>query len=113
MSTKTPQPEIGMGATLCYPDDRYPYVVTSVTKTTIVVEPLVTVSKATGHPPTRMRGPFPIWDHAYSPDEMATLRHPDGRSLRRRAHRRKDGRFYLHGTPLLVGEARYRRDYSD
>lgn len=106
--TEQPQPEVGMGATLLYPQDRYPYVITAVTAKTITVQRVETVSTKTGHSPSHYNGPYPVWSHTYTAEELDNLA-IDGE---RRAYLHRDGRYYLGRTPLLVGEAIYHRDFS-
>ena len=106
-------PEVGMGATLVYPSDRYPVVITRVSESgkTFWFQPLQTVSFATGHEPDRYHGPYPVWDHTYTDEEIKSLVRLE--SGGRMARLNKHGRYRSHGTPVTVGIARYRRDYSD
>lgn len=113
--TETIQPYPGMGATLLYPSDRYPAVITAVnqTGTEIEIEPLRDVGTDTGHAPDHFNGDYPVWDHTYTAAEITDLRIKNNRA-KYTARLRKDGKFYTKGgTPILVGTARYYRDYSD
>lgn len=109
MSTKI---EPGTGATLLYPQDRMPYVVVGSTEKTITVVPLPMVSYQTGHKPRGKHNGFPVWDHTYTDDEIEEF---TTKALigPKRAYLRKDGRYYLGGTPMSVGKARFYRNYAD
>lgn len=101
-----------IGATLILPSDRYPYVVVRSTRTTFVLCKVSEVDTTTGHKPAYYNGPFPVWDHTYTEDELERLmifglgwvvvrRHQDG------------GYYDRHGNLYSIGVARYHRDYSD
>lgn len=102
-------------ATLLYPDDCYPYLVLSVSPSGsfAVVERLQEVSGKTGHKPEGNHNGFPVWSHYYTTDELQSMRYPEGKRETQKAHRRKDGRYYLGGVVMTFAYARYRRDYSD
>lgn len=104
-----PDPTVGMGATLCYPQDRHPYVIVAVGATgkTVQVLPL----KTEGLKPTGKCNGFPVFDHKIEGDEIG--KRMDGMAIRKTAHLRKDGRFYLGGTPLAIGSAQYYRNYAE
>jgi hypothetical protein len=120
---------VGMGATAIYPQDRYPHVITKISASgkTLTLEPLHTVSRATGHEPDRFSGDFPVWDHTYTAEELEALRYSDEeRKSYEESHAHLGGglaftirltdagwrRGGKRGTPFHVGEARYLRDYS-
>lgn len=101
-----------IGATEILPSDRYPYVVIGETRTSYTLWPLICVSTKTGHKPDHYNGPYPVWDHSYTKDELYDLREPDGEALIVRKH--KDGNYYsARGIPFSIGVARFCRDYSD
>lgn len=107
------KPEVGEGATVSYPQDSYPYVVTSVSPSgkTIGVKPVTTVDKSTGHEPARYDGPFPVWSHTYTPEELQALVREDApeQTVRWSA---KGGYWTCAGTVFQVGTAHYHRNYS-
>lgn len=107
MKPKTPirRPLINGGATLCYPQDRVPYLIVRVTPNTLVVRPI----SYDGIKPTRYINGFPYFDHLFTFNELQTRVY----GKPQRAYLRKDGRYYLGGNLLITHEARYRRDYSD
>lgn len=104
-------PEVGMGATLHYPQDSYPFVITRVSPSgkSFWVKPLVGVSKTTGHSPERYDGPFPVWSHVYTPDELVSM--VQAEAPERMVRKTKYG-WSSHGTPYSVGQARFHRNYS-
>lgn len=103
----------GTPATLLYPQDAYPYVVTRVSASgkTAWMERLVLVNATTGHEPAYSNGPFPVWNHTYTTEEVATM---GSGSAEVRISERKDGSWRVAGstTPVQVGRARYYRDFS-
>lgn len=111
-------PRVGMGATLCYPQDRYPYVVAKVISPThIIIKRLVEPSLTTGDQPRTYRGgSFPVWDKVYTEADLADPKYacdPNDSGLI--IHKNKKG-LWVHGqerTPVILGTARYYRDYSD
>lgn len=106
-----PDPEVGMGVTLRYPQDTYPYVITRVSPSgkTIWVKPLEGVSKATGHSPARYDGPYPVWSHTYTAEELVSMVRAD--APERRVNKVKHG-WASHGTPYSIGKATFHRNYS-
>lgn len=106
------RPQIGQGATLHYPQDTYGFVVTKVSDSgkTVTLAELVSPSLATGHTVDRHDGPFPIWDHTYTEDELKSMIDPQGKVTTIRLN--KKGRWASKGTPFTVGKARYYRNYS-
>lgn len=100
-----------LGATLCFPQDRYGYVVVRASKTgtVLTLQRLVSVNTATGHKPDRYDGPWPVWDHLYTPEEMASMAE-EGEFRATWSEKRQC--YRLHGTPVHVGHARYYRNYS-
>lgn len=111
-----PAPAVGTGATLYYPQDRYPYVVVEVSRTgnAIWVKPVETVSTKTGHAPAGTCNGFPVWDHTYTDDEVKALVQ-DGVTPTKLT-RRADGRYRPVGSSDVVyglGHARYFRNYAD
>lgn len=121
-STRTvPQPlapiAVGTGVTLCYPQDRYGYVVVGVSasgKTAQVVR-LFTPDKTTGHEPSRYDGPFPVWDHRYTEAELAAAvrahQAQPGPTTAIRLNRRGEWQM-AGGAPVVATHARYLRNYS-
>jgi hypothetical protein len=105
-------PTVGMGATLCLPSDRYPYVITETSADlgTLTLEPLLEVSKSTGHKPASYAGPFPVWDHTYTEAELYSLRRG---FLEVKGYLDAHGDYRCQGGKLIIGEARYYRNYSD
>lgn len=105
MAEKT-QPQVGMGATLVYPNDRYPYVVVAVSPSgkQITVEELETVTPAMAN-----TEPSPgEWSYYYTAEDLRNRR----TGQKKVAHLRKNGRYYLNDIPLALGTARLRWDYS-
>lgn len=100
--------KVGMGATICYPQDAYPAVVTKVSKTgkVITVERLETVSAKTGHKPARFDGPFPVWSHTYTDEELQSMRTGATAVY---TWRESTGTW---GPNVRVGSAHYERNYS-
>lgn len=105
----TPAP--GAGATAHYPQDEYPFVITRVSGTghTFWMIPLTEVDRSTGHEPSRFEGPFPVWDHTYTPSELLSLRRDDASEV---AVARTASGWSRDGVPVTVGSARYYRNYS-
>ena len=101
-------PTIGQGATKYYPQDRYGYVITKVTKTTFTAVRLTPVSATTGHTPASFAGPWPVWHHTYTAEEMATMQEPGTEIVVRKT---KQG-WRASGTSFYVGSAVFHRDYS-
>lgn len=104
----------GTHATLIYPQDSYPMVVSRVSESgkTVWLRSLLPVSKDTGHAPAHFNGPWPVWDHTYTEDEVQDL--VIEHALERRASLRKDGTWKISGatSTVMMGTARYYRDYS-
>jgi hypothetical protein len=110
-----------LGATRCYPQDRYPLLVTSVSKSgkTITYVAVESVSGLTGHEPARFDGDWPVWDHEYTQQDLrlrSDIRPEvprDGAATDRTARwSEKRGCYQDGGTPIKVGTARLYRNYS-
>lgn len=99
--------KVGDGATLHYPSDRYPYVVTAVSPSgnKITIEPL-----NTGLVPVDRNF---IARHTFTAEELKDLSLRLGGS--RTAHYSKKSGAYMVGgsTPVTVGTAYYYRNYMD
>lgn len=110
--TVVPRPEVGQGATLHYPQDTYGFVVTKVSESgkTVTLAELVSPSLNTGHEVNHYDGPFPVWDHIYTEDELKSMVDSNGKTTTIRLN--KNGRWMSKGTPFTVGAARYHRNYS-
>jgi len=106
----TRAPEVGIGATLNYPQDSYGYVVVDVSKTgqVVTLDALERPTKSTGHVPEYHTGGFPVWNHEYTPVELVSMR--TGRRIR--VHRHSNGRYYSGRAPITFNGARYYRDLS-
>lgn len=109
LSTK---PQVGEGMTKMFPQDRYPYVITRVSDSgkTVWVKPLKTVSLLTGHKPSHYNGPFPVWSHDYTANELQTMIETDAPEIMVRQS--KHGYWASHGITYARGGARFTRDYS-
>ena len=119
-------PVVGMGATLHFPQDTYPYVIVAVSKSgkSATIERLHTVDKSTGHEPSRFDGPFSVWDHVYTPEELQAHRYTKEEIERFEAARVYTGEKFLttirlgkngwgyKGLRFTVGTARYHRNFS-
>lgn len=104
-----------LGATRCYPQDRYPLWVMGVSKSakTIYYTPVRSVDATTGHEPARYDGPFPVWDHDYTQDEIVRFADNSNPDLARPARWSEKRNCYIdNGTPVKVGVANYHRNYS-
>jgi len=103
-----------LGATLFYPQDRYGYVVIDSTKSgkTLTIMRLETVDMTTGHTVDHFDGPFPVWSHTYTEDEMRTMRRLGTETIKWSEPRKGYMRGGRKGTPFLVGVAQYHRNYS-
>lgn len=105
------QPAVGMGATLCYPQDKYPLLITKVTAKTICVR-MVHTSGDTApdiKPADRCNG-FPVFDYQYSAEELQKAAY--GEEIR--CYKRQNNRYYTKGgSPIALGFARYYRNYAD
>lgn len=105
----TPTPAVGQGATLVYPDDRYLFRITAVSKSghKITMEWILT----TGLKPDDYCNGFTVFDHIYTAEEIAAA--PASKDIRH-AYRNKDGKYRVGGSiPVIIGTARYRRNYAD
>lgn len=95
---------VGKGATLFFPQDRYPYVITAVSKT----GGKLTLVGLDTHPIPVEKGTM-ICSHIYTPEEMATMQTREVIH----AYRRKDGNYYVgDGCPVGIGKAFYYRNYA-
>lgn len=106
-----PNPEVGMGVTLMYPQDRYGFVIIRVSPSgkTIWIAPLKGVDLSTGHQPARYDGPFPVWSHTYTDEERASMILEGAPERQVRLGKRG---WASHGTPYSVGQAVMHRNYS-
>ncbi len=104
------EPVVGEGATLCYPQDTYGYVITRVSPSgkTFWMVPLALVDKTTGHEPDHYEGPFPVWSHTYTEQEREEMRLDTKEIVVRKVKRG----WSRNGTPVALGSARYHRNYS-
>lgn len=105
MSSFTPSatPKVGDLATLYYPQDRYPYIVTAVSPTGSKVT--LAELKPASDVPARYRGPWPVWDCDGDPTALT------GRTIT--AFRKGDDTYGDGPVPVVFGHARYYRDWSD
>lgn len=95
--------QVGMGATLCYPQDRWPYVVIGIGKYSLKVQRLDT----SGLGVTTPLG-YGIADHTLKPEEYRPIGEVE------HAWKHKDGCYYMGGyIRLTIGKAHYYRDYND
>ena len=105
-----------LGATMFYPQDRVPLVVIKSSKTGFTIEFLRvrSVGIDTGHEPARYSGPFPVWDHDYTPDELELYTEQIVAANNRQVARWSDqlGCYQMGGVPIRVGVANYHRDFS-
>jgi len=104
--TRNP-PQVGQGATLVYPEDRYPYIIIGVSPSGHRITLQEVQAKAVA--PADTHNGFPVFDHVYSEAELA-----QAELLKRTvtATRRRDGSYYVGGSKMEIGQARYYRDYS-
>lgn len=106
--------ETPLGATLCYPQDCYPYTVEFAggkTGKTLYVNRVRTVDATTGHEPHHYEGPYPVWTHEYTDEELEQyVLDNEETSTARWSEARQC--YLLNGTPLRVGVALYHRNYS-
>lgn len=102
--------KVGDPATLCYPDDRYPYVVMGVTGTTISLAKVdpneLDVDNSTGG---EHRGGWPIKDKSSTRQDL-----PATDEFYLKAHWSEKFKRWQHAgsTPIVIGYARYLRDWS-
>jgi hypothetical protein len=110
---------VGTGITRHLPQDSYGYVVVSVSasgKSAKVVQ--MPTPMELGHEVSRYDGPFPVWSHTYTQDELdAQVLAARPMGAVRNISLRKDGswRFageYGTGTALNVERATYYRNHS-
>ena len=108
----SPHQGVGLGATLLYPQDAYGLVVVGVSATAKVlrVKALKSVSNATGHKPHHMEGPWPVWRHEYTEQELKDMAESEIERINWSARKR----CYTRGgvTPVTVGKAVYYRNFS-
>jgi hypothetical protein len=108
-------PQVGTLATLCYPQDRYPLVVTRVGKNWVEVSRIET----NGLPKTGECNGFPVFDYQWvgnieeHPDLKERVTGLGVTAFTCKAYLRKDGFYYRGGTRIRIGSARYYRNYSD
>lgn len=105
-------PEVGDGATLCFPQDRYPYVITRVSDSgkTFWAKRLKEVNLSTGHEPARHEGPWPVWTHVYSDEERQTMVEENTPEIMVRLS--KHGYWTSKGLDFALGDAVYHRNFS-
>lgn len=101
-------PAVGMGASLIYPSDIYPYVIVRV-----VSDKAIDVARLdhSSLKPSGDHNGFPVFSSVIDPKDFAVA--PGWDKSPDRARKHKDGRWYIHGSPLAIGFAKYRRDWSD
>jgi len=102
------KPKFGMPATILYPTDRYPYLVTYISKngykiqlTGIDTNELTSRYNKTG---------FPISDYILTDEQLRDVKLTKELKF---AYRGKDGNYHCMRCPIVLGEARYYRDLSD
>jgi hypothetical protein len=96
----------GMGATLCYPEDKVPYVVTAIKGNTVIVQSV----NSDDLPKSGDCNGFPVFDHTFTAEELEARKVPQT-AVTLRCH--KDGRWYNSGgTRFVIGYARYFRNYA-
>lgn len=110
MTTEDRQPKPGMGATLCYPSDRYPLLIVAVTAKTITVRRVHTSGDTAPRiePADRCNG-FPVFNYDFKEDELAKAAY--GEPIR--CYMNKHGVYKMGCSPVIVGVARYYRNYAD
>lgn len=101
----------GDPATLCYPDDRYPYVVVRRTPTLIdlrevSMDALDTINDIDGD----RRGGWPVKDRSSREQNLPAA--PLGRAITARWSEKKKTWYAAGTTPIVIGYARFLRDYS-
>lgn len=103
--------QVGKGMTKSYPQDSYPYVIVRVSDSgkTVWVKPIKSVNLETGHEPAYFNGPFPVWSHSYTEEEMQSMMIKEAPELAVRLTKRG---WSHRGIPFRAGKARYHRDYS-
>ena len=108
--------QVGDGMTMSLPQDMYPYVVTRVSASgkTVWVKPVRSVDKSTGHEPARFDGPFPIWSHVYTAEELQELVYADVEERAVRLVKASGAGHYWtsNGATFHSGGAQYYRNYS-
>lgn len=106
---------VGTPATLMYPQDRYGYVAVRVTPTGKTAWFVRIESKDKDLKVSHMVNGFPVYDHVFTSEEIEFALKTAVTANYERASLRKDGTWKMMNsdTPLRIGEARYRRDYSD
>jgi hypothetical protein len=125
--TVPPNPVPGMGASIVLPSDRYPYFVVKVSDNKKYID-LVEITDIHGNagrdkygikPEFYING-FPYYNHYFTSAQVLGeyaewQKNPAdyGKRIVERAYLRKNGHYYLKGIPLFMGNAIYRRDYSD
>lgn len=99
-------PVAGNPATLTYPHDRYPYIVTAVSKTahTITLQALDT----DGVEPQGFWNGCPVYDHTFKLPDTAKRAERTIQAKRNRA-----GSYQVGDVPVTLGMARYCRDFVD
>jgi hypothetical protein len=103
--------DIGDPATLCYPDDRYPYVVTAVTPTTITLERVwVDALDVDNSENGAVRGGWPLNDKSSTKQYLP--RETPGKSIKAHWSEKRKTWYVASTTPVVVGYARYLRDWS-
>lgn len=104
--------KVNDGMTLCYPQDKQPYVVTRVSESgkTAWVAPLMILDGRAGREPDDFDGPFPVWNHKYTEKEILTLKESDIPETRIHFNKKR-GWINKGGMPFSKG-AVYYRNYS-
>lgn len=93
MNKETIKPEVGMGATLCYPSDRYPYTIVSVSKSGYKI--VIQADTAVVTKPMKQYG---------DPVEYRYERNPQGRMMS--AFRNQRGVYKASGITVHIGDRR-------
>lgn len=100
-----------MGVTQILPSDRYPFLLLSQKGKRARIQAVDLVSLKTGHKPAYFNGPFPVWHHDYSDEELLKFAIP---GTVRVIRQHKDERWYdAEGIWYVMGGATYHRDFSD
>ena len=100
-------PYVGQPATLCYPDDRYPLKVVSVSpKGKRITLTEVHLSRKNEHSEGEH---FPVVTNVSEEDDLPSI---DGRTVAANWSEKHRSYMVAGTTPIALGYARYRRDWS-
>jgi hypothetical protein len=106
-------PVEGTHATIHYPQDSYPAVVVRATKSgkTAWIKTVVAASSIDSIEPSRYDGPWPVYDHTYTDEEVAEYTLHGAQETR--VFLRKDGHYRTaSGALVTFGSAHYYRNFS-